>query len=677
MPSPPVGGPSVPAPPAPAPPAPSPPAPGAPSPGTPGPSGPATPLPAGPRTPDSGPQSPSTPGPGAPAAPAPPASNGPRFTTPETSPELPGDATRWQEWWAHNEERWLDLRTRVRSSQVAPEGRTTTRDAAADAAFLSERVIPALIAKLAEDEPEAVRREALLALAEIGAPALERAKVDDDFDRLALEAARSPRQSLAESALVAIGLAGGDAHVRQLVHVLHGCTEGSEWLESGRISDRQRALAAYGLGLASVQSENHDLRRYVVHHLDLTLAGDRDASSDVRTACVQAMGLAALPWCGRGTDEIGGRIPAECRESQLVFLTELVEDRRENRIVRAHAATSVARLLGGAPEVWREAIGLRLCKQFEDRRETPRELHQSLALALGMIGDSDGDALDKRLRRDLEKAIASTDQPTRHFATLALAEAAARPGLGKGEPLGAAAEVRRDMLSQLARGKSTQRPWAGLALGLLGSGLNECGGLPSEDASRALAWQLGEARSPEEVGAYALALGLRQDGQERRAIESKLEDFEGRDEARGHLALSLGLLGARNAQTPLRTVELDSTRRPWVLRQTSVALAMLDDTELSGRLATELSATKSLPEGVGLAHSLGRVGGREAAVTLLARLDDETLPATARGACAGALGEIHARGRFPWQTHYAAGANYLAGTRVFGTGSTDGLLAMP
>jgi len=642
-------------------------------PSSPGPGGPATPRPAPklPLTPGAG--GPSTPG----AAPAPPASNGPRVTKSSSSSELPSDPTRWQEWWAHNEERWLDLRTRVRSAQASPEGRTTTRDLAADAAFLSMRVIPALIGNLGDDRPEAIRREALLALAEIGAPELERANATDDFDRLALEAAQSPRQALAESALVAIGLAGGDAHVRQLVHVMHGCTEGSDWLNTGRISDRQRALAAYGLGLASVQSENHDLRRYVVHHLDLTLAGGRSAGDDVRAACVQAMGLAPLPWCNREVEDITGRIPANCRESQLQYLTGIIEDRREHRNVRAHAATSVARLLKGAPEAWREAIGLRLCKQFEDRRETPRELHQSLAIALGMIGDSDGDALDKRLRRDLEKAISSTDRPTRYFATLALAEAASRPGLGKGEPLGAVAGVRRDMLLQLARGKSTQRPWTGLALGLLGSGLNECGSLASEDASRALASRLGDARSPDEVGAYALALGMRQDGQERSKIEAKLEDFSGRDEARGHLALSLGLLGARNAQVPLRTVELDATRRPWVLRQTSVALAMLEDAALSDRLVTELSTTKSLPEGVGLAHSLGRVGGREAAEMLLTRLADETLADTARGACAGALGEIHARGRFPWQTHYAAGANYLAGTRVFGTGSLNGLLAMP
>jgi hypothetical protein len=642
---------------------------------------PSSPGPGGPANPTPGPKIPLTPGAGGPstpgAAPAPPASNGPRVTTPSSSPELPGDATRWQEWWAHNEERWLDLRTRVRASQASPEGRTTTRDLAADAAFLSARVIPALIDTLSDDRPEAIRREALLALAEIGAPELQRANAADDFDRLALEAAQSPRQALAESALVAIGLAGSDANVRKLVHVLHGCTEGSEWLESGKISDRQRALAAYGLGLASVQSENHDLRRYVVHHLDLTLASGRSASDDVRAACVQAMGLAPLPWCDREIEDITGRIPAECRESQMQYLMEIIEDRREHRIVRAHAATSTARLLRGAPEAWREEIGLRLCKQFEDRRETPRELHQSLAIALGMIGDSDGDALDKRLRRDLEKAIASTDRPTRHFATLALAEAAARPGLGKGEPLGAVSGVRRDMLSRLARGKSTERPWIGLALGLLGSGLNECGSLPSEDASRALASRLGDARSPDEVGAYALALGLRQDGQERAKIEAKLEDFSGRDEARGHLALSLGLLGARNAQVPLRTVEEDSTRRPWVLRQTSVALAMLDDPALSDRLVTELETTKSLPEGVGLAHSLGRVGGREAAEMLLLRLEDDSLPATARGACAGALGEIHARGQFPWQTHYAAGSNYLAGTQVFGTGSLEGVLAMP
>ncbi|MCA8956246.1 MAG: hypothetical protein KDC87_09230 [Planctomycetes bacterium] len=90
--------------------------------------------------------------------------------TPDSAPEFPDDAERWQEWWAHNEERWLDLRTRVRSAQASPEGRTTTHERAADAVFLSQHVIPALIASLADDQPEAVRREALLALAEIGAP---------------------------------------------------------------------------------------------------------------------------------------------------------------------------------------------------------------------------------------------------------------------------------------------------------------------------------------------------------------------------------------------------------------------------------------------------------------------------------------------------------------------------
>lgn len=571
----------------------------------------------------------------------------------------------------------LDLRTHVRRWQSTPEGRTTARPRTIDENALCAKVIPALLANLDADRSDAIRREALLALAEIGAPAIHAARAAADFDRLALECARSPRQALAESALVAIGLAGSDQAVRQLVHVMHGCADGADWLQTQMIRDRRRALAAYGLGLAAVQSPNHDLRRFVVHHFDMTLSGGRDMSPDLRSACVQAMGLAALPWCDSRPNEISSRVPADCRESQLQFLTEIVEDRREDRVVRSHAATAVAKLLAGAPEVWRVEVGTRLCKQFEDRSGSPRELHQALALALGMIGDSDKDAFDVRVRRDLERAITWTDHPTRQFAMLALAECAARPGSGDGEPLGAAAHVRRDLLSQLARGKSSQRPWAGLALGLLGSGLNDGGGLASEDASRALAAQLGETRSPEEIGAYAIALGMRRDGQQRSAIEAQLEDFKGSDEARGHLALALGLLGARSAQSPLRTVEQDSTNRPWVLRQTAVALALLDDSALCDRLTIALSKAKSLPEGVGLAHSLGRVGGHAAVSTLLARLDDEELPDLARAACAGALGEIHARGRLPWQSHYAAGANYLAGTNVFGTGSSDGLLAMP
>jgi len=597
-------------------------------------------------------------------------------TTPKGG-NTPNDATRWQEWWAHNEERWLDLRSRVRSNWETVEGRTTTSDLAADSAMLYERVIPALLESLENERAESIRIESLLALAEIGAPALQKAGAAEDFDRLALEAARSPRKRLSEAALVAIGLAGGDENVHQLAHVLHGCDDGTDWLKVDRISERRRALAGYGLGLAAVQSDNHDLRRYVVHHLDKVLKQGRGASKDVRAACVQAMGLAALPWCERSPEESSGKIPADCRESQLLFLCERFEDRDEDRIVRAHAATSAARLMEGSSVEWRDSVGLRLCKQFETKRDNPRELRQSLALALGAIGDADDDALDKRLRRDLERAISATDHPTRNFSMLALAEAAGRPGSGEGEPLAASAGVRRDMLSRLARGKSQQRPWAGLALGLLGCGLNECGALPSEDASTALAMKLHGTRSPDEVAAYALALGLRRDGQERKAIEERLEHFSGRDEARGHLALSLGLLGARRAQEPLRAVEADSARRPWVMRQTSVALAMLEDRDLADRLAIELVEANSLPERVGLAHSLGRVGGRESAEVLLARLADTSVSDIARGACAGALGEIHARGDLPWQTHYAVGANYLAGTRVYGAGSTDGLLAMP
>src|SRR5207248_2837793 len=74
-------------------------------------------------------------------------------------------------------------------------------------------------------------------------------------------------------------------------------------------------------------------------------------------------------------------------------------------------------------------------------------------------------------------------------------------------------EARGHLLNMLAKagGSTAMRPWAGLSVGVMERALKDAGEPQSGDAKEVLRNSLKDAKSPDQVGAYAIGVGIAQD----------------------------------------------------------------------------------------------------------------------------------------------------------------------
>jgi hypothetical protein len=309
-------------------------------------------------------------------------------------------------------------------------------------------------------------------------------------------------------------------------------------------------------------------------------------------------------------------------------------------------------------------------------KERP-ELLQSCVVALGLIGTNDGkDPLDGRIRRALARVSQHVSEPqARAFALIAAAEVGAR--FGAELPGQGIDETREFLVRELVWGKDALRPWAALACGLLAWHLQEAGvAHPAlESLERALRGTLADERSPEPLGAVALAAGLARSLGSAPRLE-KLLERELQDDARGHVAVALALLGRREAIDPLRQVVERSKYRPELLRQCAIALGILGDKDVVPLLGRMLANARSTAAQGAIANALGFIGDRRAVEPLLALLSDRLATEKARAFAAVALGNVADRLQLPWNSPIALDLNYRAATATLtdpltGTGILD------
>jgi HEAT repeat protein len=356
-----------------------------------------------------------------------------------------------------------------------------------------------------------------------------------------------------------------------LSDVLRDTKRGRELASAQRSSHqpahwRTRAFAAYGLGLIGYRSEDEGVRREIVRSLAAMLDGEATAMAtpDVAVACLISMGLVPLPveldYLPR---DDGAPPPDRCRQAQIDWVLHLLERENLNHLVRAHATTTLARLVARVPDGWglRRRAADRLLAAIAPHSPESREVRASAVLALGRIGGSGAGALDRSIRASLVKAFAEAREPdVKNFALVALAHIAARPGPGEAEPLEGLKETQAFLLKELAKGSTTDRPWIVLALGVLDRGSIDIGVSPSPEIGVAVRAALKEARSPRDVGACAIAVGIRDDAESRAELVAKLGEVSD-DETRGFVALALGLMGARDAIGRIQDIVADAKYR--------------------------------------------------------------------------------------------------------------------
>ncbi|MEM7311469.1 MAG: HEAT repeat domain-containing protein, partial [Planctomycetota bacterium] len=451
--------------------------PGTPSsgPGTPG-AGPSTPGPAGPGTPG-GPALPGAPGSG-------PGSGGPGAL----------DAAAfgsWAFWWELHRDGYLDLAAQVRGGAPVQEGHTTANGLALTRpahTVVHGKVVPALFSLLGHDPPPQVTAAVLLAVARVGED--RRSDARGSYAKVIRARLASPNQEVAEAALIALGVLGNPSSGPLLAEVLGDSRAGREAL-GGSVTQRDRALAGLALALLAHRTGSEDVRRYAVHHLARALDGRLPL--EVEAACVTGLGIVPLAddarreRAGEAATRRGGSITSAALGRQVELLLEVLADGRRPALVRAQAPLALARLLGPPPT--EEELGALsveaalakserralVCGELIDlcsvRARPPRELLQSAAIALGLLGDGDADSLDASIRAALLVGVArGRDAGARRFARLGLALAASRDGTDGGS---ARQRVRRQLLTQLSTARGLDLAWAALALGVIERGAQD------------------------------------------------------------------------------------------------------------------------------------------------------------------------------------------------------------
>ena len=601
----------------------------------------------------------------------------------------PGDIqppeTGWDTWWRFNQEPLLEVRDAMRAAaavetgddqfflgtgtkrQAVDDGRPTTTE-------VLETVLPLLERTLAEARDNDLVTGCLIALARIGDDLDARTR--GRIDGLLRPFLADGNQTVRETAALALGILGNESTAVLLGDVLHDRRAGRKAVGGSTVGGRTRAFAAYALGLLGNQTEREDVRRYIVHQLALVLL--LEPSIDEEAACILALGVVPLELAGTpggmpAEEEAEHLLPSSSREAQVAFLLDLLDDDRNDRRSRAQVPLSLARLTAGlsAGSALRMRVVDELLRRSTQRSTEPREVLQSIALALGMLGDDDADSRDERIRDRLsEYSRVTADMQARHYALFALARVGGRRG--EGEPAGVD-DAARHLLRELASGNTDTRSTAALALGVLGRGVSRSGTQLPVSVARGLRLELDSSRTPVLRGACALALGLLSDQKSAPDVRELFNDnFD--EGLRGSCALSLGLSRHHQARGELMEVVRNSGFKPLLLRDTATGLGLMGDRDVIPVLTEMLGRAGSLASRAAIATALGRIGDRTAVPSLITLLENERLSSDSRTFAAVALGIVADPDVLPWSTVYSVDANYAVGLESLYDKDGNGLL---
>lgn len=603
--------------------------------------------------------------------------------TPGTGPQtILGFGPRldsWEAWWLYNRDAYLGIKESVyRDAPVtsldAPYLGRGQDDEPRAAAIptddqLASVVLPALIDAWEQNSSEAVRIACIAALSQIGD--LSNDDQEEQIETILKGSLKSSNRRTVEVSAAAMGLIGRRELIPTLSEILADSKSGRKMCGTHSVPDRVRAFAAYGLAIAARREGSVDLQSYAQHKLMAALKDDEGRTPDLGVACVTALGILGeiaqddLSDAGGESTSLVG-----VNQARIQTLIEILEDKRGNRIVRAHVPRAIARQLPEDDGELRDAAVEALLDGVDARQ---REIRYGCIQALGMVGDCDDDAIDKKVRKTLLKQAEDGDPFAKNFARIALGEVAGRSGGAASRAEKARSEIQSFLLKDLGGKRNLNRPWAGLALGVMAHGMRAEGAEVSPSVSTSLRMAFENAKNPEEVGALAIAIGLARDIGASDMLIERLEDSSD-DAVKGWVALSLGMVDARHALPVLREELGESLRRPELMFNSSLALALLGDKTVVTPLVANLAENKSAGVAAGVARSLAFVGDRRAIAPLIETLDRKGLPATTRSYAAVALGLVGDRELVPWTQDLSGHLNYLALTETLHSTQLNGVL---
>jgi len=582
------------------------------------------------------------------------------------------DASLWSTWWHFNRDPFLALKSHLFRAEslygsddffLGKGSETGAIVLRPDPQIVAERVVPALLETLKTEENNDLRTAALIALARIG-----RTEGRRSFAGSIVPFLKDENLEVSETAALALGILGDASCVPWLVELLADSEPGRALCDAPEVPYRIRAFAAYGLGLVGKRTEDAYMRRKICGQLMAQLESADFATRDIEIACVNALSLVPLPLETIGPRDATAAAAREVaphvisRRAQIGYLLVRMADQRGGRhwLVRAHIPIALGRLVQGASESTRGIVVQALTAPLLTRTSAEQvEVLEGLVIGLGRCANSGQSDVDREARGALERTIADGDPILRRFALIALARVASRPGQGDEPTEGLDAGLRK-LESTLARGKTGLKPWAALALALLAHDVEEFDPNLHTRVADELRTALDGMRRPQDVGAYALAVGILRDLRGQDILIEKLDSFAD-DRARGYIAVALGLAQAKAATEKIEDVVAASKYRPRLLGEAAIALGLLGDKNVVPKLLAMMADANATASQAAIASALGLVGDARSIDPLLEMLGQKTqLTDTARAFAVVALGLVCDKDPLPWRSDLSVGCNYDA-----------------
>ena len=607
-------------------------------------------------TPPGNPGGPGTPGPGAPTT-----TGGKAGPATGGGPNIPGAGAgggvrattggarkrggntegfeRWEFWWEHNKEPFLNLKARLGASAVVSESPGFYVGRGRKMAALSNNrpspsdiktvIVPELRKLLDETHPDVVDSAAL------AIPRMVQAEDARDEIEILKATLGHKEKTARESATLGLGVLGSRDAVETLKNLMNDTPEGRKLTkQSVEVEDLIRAFAAASLGLVGDPGVIEDLKAVIN---DQQLNTKRD---------LKAMAILAL-----------GLMP-ENHEAIVPFLQGLMTDRSMDRVVRAQAPIALGRLQGrlkGSEQSPAARAAITQCLELFLDDKTDDDLNRSLAVCLGQIASIEDTSVIDALLDAIDKR---SDDQTRHFAMMSLAQIGGRDG-EKGDPAAHSethAKLYGFFLNELAKPKRvTHQPYGALGLSVYARTHKE----KTAEAGDKILETFKRTNNPSYKGAMAVALGLlnHKGAQE----DLWLEFEESRDPPlRGYLAISLGLMRATGKAEQVRTLIQTKGLEPSFRLQLARCLGLMGDTEAVRTLVDYLQTAETLAESSSSAQALGLIGDRSAVTPLIDIIRNATKVELQRAFAAVALGIIAEKDELPWNYVFSVNSNYRA-----------------
>jgi HEAT repeat protein len=613
------------------------------------------------------------------------------------------DLTLWQYWWGFNREPYLNLKSHIHSGSVQTGSdefflgrgeQAQSRDSLRPSELvIREKVVPALVKALKTEQSNDIISGCLVALAKIGDAKTEGGDGKSQMAEAIKSRLTDGSQEIQETAAVSLGILANETNVELLTALLFNdssalSAQGISY--NGAVPERTRAFAAYGLGLVGFKASDAK-KQLIVESLIKMLEGEgKTMQREVPVACLTSLGLVPLAIDATSAPlDISKATPrpekVTNRQEQILWLLHYYVDEQNEFLNRAHVPTAIARLLVDAESGnWlRTRVGERFLADIGKQSKAQHEIQQSCIIALGMIGDCDADSIDTAIREGLMKVFEDlADEQSQVFSLIALAQAAGRPGGGEGGPTagldpakkGKGTSPRAFLMDKLG-GKSTTKSWAALALAVMERSLDDNKQASSAESKAALQKTLEDAKSPGEIGALAIAVGIARHDGAKDVLRDKFEKIS-EPEARGNAAIGLGLMNDRGSIATITDVLKKSKYQPDLLKAAAIGLGLLGDKDIVPALIDMLNEASALSSQAAISNGLGFIGDSRSIKPLIKLLEDKEKTDRARGFAAVALGIVADKEELPWNAKISVNINYRANTTTLtspelGTGILD------